>query len=262
MTNTEFAATIEKHIRPATFPVAVKMIKPGEPLPTKCKRPKADLGFETAICQAIGFARRYGWTLAVGNEDISCPITKAFFGFEPRVPYLTEGHACAGMYTATPEAGAKTEASIPRFEYGQYQYFVAGPLARVAYDWDVVIVYANPAQVMRLVTGALYNGGGVMSAQTAGRVDCADLVIGAMKSGECQYVLPCYGDRIFGGTSDDEMAFSLPRSMMQQLIDGLEGTHKGGIRYPIPTFLRFTGEFPENYRRLADFWQKPEDETK
>jgi len=255
MTNAEFAATLEKHIRPATFPVAVKMIKPGEPLPERVKRPKADLGFESAICQAVGLARRYGWTLAVGNDDISCPITKAFFGFEPRVPYLTEGHACAGMYTETPEAGARTEESIPRFKHGEYEYFVCGPLDRVKYDWDVVIVYGNAAQVMRLVTGALYKKGGAMISQTAGRVDCADLTIGAMKTGEYQYVLPCYGDRIFGGTTDEEMSFSLPRAKMDELVAGLEGTHKGGIRYPIPAFLRFSGEFPESYRKLEDFWK-------
>ncbi len=255
MTNSELAAHIEKHIRPATYPVAVKMVRPGEELPKKAKRPKSDLGFETAICQAIGLARRYGWTLAVSSEDISCPITKAFFGFEERVPYLTEGHACAGMYTATAEAGAKTEAAIPHFKHGEYQYLVCGALSRADYDWDAVVVYANPAQVLRLVTAALYQGGGVMQSQTAGRVDCADLIIGAMQTGECQYVLPCYGDRIFGGTTDEEMAFSLPRAKAAQLVEGLEGTHKGGIRYPIPAFLRFTGEFPESYRKLEDFWK-------
>lgn len=255
MTNAELAAQIEKHIRPATFPVAVKMVRPGEPLPSRAKRPKSDLGFETAICQAIGLARRYGWSLAVSSEDISCPITKAFFGFEERVPYLTDGHACAGMYTATAEAGSKTEAAIPHFKHGEYQYLVCGALARVEYEWDVVVIYANPAQVLRLVTAALYHGGGVMRSQTAGRVDCADLIVGAMTTGECQYVLPCYGDRIFGGTTDEEMAFSFPRTRAVQLIEGLEGTHKGGIRYPIPAFLKFTGEFPESYRKLEDFWK-------
>lgn len=258
MTNPQLAAAIEKYIRPATFPVAVRMIKPGEPLPPKVKRPKADLGFETAVCQAIGLARRYGWMLAVDSADISCPITKAFFGFEKRVPYLEEGHACAGMYTETPEAGAKTEASIPQFGYHQYSHIVVGPLARAEYDWDVVVIYGNGAQVMRLVTGALYKGGGALTSQTAGRVDCADLIIGAMKSGQCQYVLPCYGDRIFGGTTDEEMAFSFPRAKSEELIAGLEGTHKGGVRYPIPTFLRFTGEFPESYRKLEDFWITPD----
>jgi uncharacterized protein (DUF169 family) len=260
MTNAELAAEIEKYIRPATFPVAVKMIKPGEPLPKRCKRPKDDLGFETAICQAVGLARRYGWTLAVGNEDISCPITKAFFGFEERVPYLTEGHACAGMYTADAEAGARTEATIPCFQHGEYKYYVAGALHRVDYDWDVLIVYGNSAQIMRLVTGALYKGGGAMQSQTAGRVDCADLVIGAMQSGECQFVLPCYGDRLFGGTTDDEMAFSLPKAKVAELVKGLEGTHKGGVRYPIPSYLRYTAEFPESYQKLNEFWDKPTSE--
>lgn len=261
MTNAEFAAVIEKYVRPATFPVAVKMVKLGEPLPQRCKRPKADMGFQTAICQSVGLSRRYGWTLAVGNEDISCPITKAFFGFEPRIPYLTEGHACAGMYTFNAAAGAKTEAAIPHFAYGEYEFYVSGALARVDYDWDVVIVYGNSAQVMRLVTGALYKGGGVMPSQTAGRVDCADLVIAAMQTGQCQYVLPCYGDRLFGGTTDDEMAFSVPRSKMAELVEGLEGTHKGGVRYPIPSFLRYTADFPDSYKKLEEFWEKPEDKT-
>lgn len=256
MTNADFAAEIEKYIRPATFPVAIKMLKPGEPLPPRVKRPKADLGFEAAICQAIGLARRYGWALAVARDDISCPITKAFFGFEERVPYLTEGHACAGMYTASAEAGARTEAAIPHFRHGEYDRLVCAPLAKAQFDLDVVVIYGNSAQVMRLVTGALYQGGGVMPSQTAGRVDCADLIIGAMKSGQCQYVLPCYGDRIFGGTTDEEMAFSLPKAKMMQLVEGLDGTHKGGVRYPIPTYLRFTGEFPESYRKLEDFWDQ------
>ena len=256
MTNSELAAALEKHIRPATFPVAIKMLRESDPIPEKVRRPKEDLGFESAICQAIGLARRYGWTLAVGTEDISCPITKAFFGFEKRVPYLEEGHACAGMYTETTEAGARTEAAIPQFKYHEYRYLVAGPLARATYDWDVVVIYGNSAQVMRLVTGALYKDGGAMPSQTAGRVDCADLIIGAMQSGTFQYVLPCYGDRLFGGTTDDEMAFSFPRGKEAQLIKGLEGTHKGGVRYPIPSYLRFTAEFPESYRKLEDFWKE------
>jgi hypothetical protein len=32
----------------------------------------------------------------------------------------------------------------------------------------------------------------------------------------------------------------------------LEGTHKGGVRYPIPSFLRYTGEFPEHYKKAVE----------
>ena len=35
-------------------PVAVKMLREGEPIPPKAKRPKEDLGFESAVCQGCG----------------------------------------------------------------------------------------------------------------------------------------------------------------------------------------------------------------
>ena len=37
-------------------------------------------------------------------------------------------------------------------------------------------------------------------------------------------------------------------------MEGLEGTHRGGVRYPVPSFLRYTGEFPEKYAELARQW--------
>src|SRR5689334_22571967 len=107
----DFAAAIDQHIRPGTFPVAIKMVRPGEALPDKVRRPAADLGFQTAICQGFALAGRYGWSLAIGVEDLSCPLAKAVFGFAPLVDFFEAGHACAGMYTATPAAGAMTEAA-------------------------------------------------------------------------------------------------------------------------------------------------------
>jgi hypothetical protein len=50
------------------------------------------------------------------------------------------------------------------------------------------------------------------------------------------------------------MAFSLPGSKMGELVEGLEGTHKGGIRYPIPSFLRYTPQYPPHYGELEKIW--------
>ncbi|MBI3798711.1 MAG: hypothetical protein HY268_17315, partial [Deltaproteobacteria bacterium] len=44
------AEMIETYVRPATFPVGIKMLKPGEPLPAKTRTP-ADLGSRFATCQ-------------------------------------------------------------------------------------------------------------------------------------------------------------------------------------------------------------------
>lgn len=251
---TSLNEAIERHIRPNTFPLGIKMVAREEDIPEKAKRPGRDMHFDSALCQGMGIARHYGWTIAVSRKDISCPIGATLFGFQPQVEHFTGGHCCAGMYTKDAAAGAKTEAAAPCFDFGQYFAMVSGPLNRIDFEPDVVLVFGNPAQVMRLVTGALWESGGYIHSRFSGRTDCADEVIETMKTGKPQVILPCYGDRIFAQTQDHEMAFSFPYAFAQTLVDGLEGTHKGGVRYPIPNYLRYTGTFPPSYEELRKYW--------
>jgi uncharacterized protein (DUF169 family) len=79
-------------------------------------------------------------------------------------------------------------------------------------------------------------------------------VIKGKKTGEPQVILPCYGDRIFGMTADDEMAFTFPFAMAEEVVEGLEKTHAGGVRYPIPIYLRYQAEFPKSYQELEKLW--------
>jgi uncharacterized protein (DUF169 family) len=246
-------AEIEQHVRPQTFPVGIRMLRPGEPLPDKVRRP-AEMGIKVAICQTFSIARRYGWALAVGRDDLSCPLAKTAFGFEPVLPYYAEGNLACGMYVGTPEAAARTEAEVPKFAHGEYERMLVAPLSRATFEPAVGLVYGNSAQVMRLVAAALYRRGGRLSSSFSARLDCADAVIETMQRGEPQVILPCYGDRIYGQTEDHEMAFAFPWGRAGELVEGLRGTQRGGIRYPIPAYLRYTGEFPEKYRRLDALW--------
>jgi uncharacterized protein (DUF169 family) len=136
---------------------------------------------------------------------------------------------------------------------------VAGPLARVAFEPETVVVYGNSAQVLRLVNAALWKAGGSFKAEFTGRGDCADIAIRTRQQKAPQLILPCYGDRIFGLAADDEMGFTFPFSQADELVAGLEGTAKGGIRYPIPTFaLRAHAEMPPTYVELERRWRDGE----
>jgi len=249
-----FSEAVAQHIRPDTFPVAVRMLKEGEALPPRTKRPRRDMDIQVAICQAVAMARHQGWAVAVESEDLSCPLAQVVFGFQPSVDYYESGHACVGMYTETAEAGAATEAAVEKFEFGAYSSVLVAPIHRAAFDPQVIIIYGNSAQVMRLLTAALWKSGGRLTSSFSGRLDCSDSIIVPLRSQEPEVILPCYGDRIFAQTQDHEMAFSLPVNWIPTIIDGLEGTHKGGIRYPIPQFLRYTGQFPPSYERLREYW--------
>jgi len=245
-----FAEALDRYLRPETFPLAIRMVRPGEPLPENVKRPLADLESRMAICQGIAVARRYGWTLALTRDDVGCPLTRVAFGFDKEVEFYTAGEACCGMYTETAEAGRVTEAAVPKFSFSEYDALVAGPLARASFVPDVVLVYGNSAQVMRLVTAALFKRGGYLTSDFSGRIDCADIVVKTMQTGDCQVILPCYGDRVMAQTQDHEMAFTVPAARFEELTAGLEGTHRGGVRYPIPNFLRYSPEFPPKYQEL------------
>jgi len=258
MTPAQINAEIEQHVRPQTFPLGIRMLRAGEPLPDKVRRP-AEMGIKVAICQTFSIARRYGWALGVGRDDLSCPLAKTAFGFEPVLPYYAEGNLACGMYVETPEAAARTEAEVPKFALGEYERILVAPLSRAAFEPAVGLVYGNSAQVMRLVAAALVQRGGRLRSSFSARLDCADAVIETMQSGEPQVILPCYGDRIYGQTEDHEMAFAFPWSRAGELVDGLRGTQRGGIRYPIPAYLRYTGEFPEKYRRLDAMWDSGEE---
>ncbi len=247
---------LETHLRVPTFPVGIRSYKPGESLPEKVRIPSKHLGIKVAICQAIAIARRYGWTMAFGREDISCPIAKAVFGFEERNAYYASGKLAEGMYASCGEAGAAFEEALAKYDSGEYACVVAGPLSRANFLPDTVLVYGNSAQVLRLLNACLYRRGGSLACDFSGRGDCADIVIKGKKTGAPQVILPCYGDRVFGMTGDDEMAFTFPFSMADEVVEGLEKTHAGGVRYPVPAFLRYQAEFPKTYQELESLWEK------
>ena len=247
-----FSDAMDQCVKLGTFPVAVRMVKSGEPLPERVKHPLRDLEIKVATCQAIAMARRYGWVMAVGEEDISCPLTAVVFGFRQASEFYLKGQACAGMYTETEEAGMQSEDQVEKFSFGEYVYILVSPLHRTNFDPQVIIIYANPAQILRLLTAALWKSGGRITSSFGGRIDCAEEIIVPQRSGRCEVILPCYGDRIFAQTQDHEMAFSIPISRLEEIIEGLEGTQRGGVRYPIPSFLRYTGEFPAQYMKVAE----------
>lgn len=248
----KFYDALTEHVRLDSFPVAVRMVKPGEQLPERVKHPVQDLKIKVATCQAIAMARRYGWVVALGDEDISCPLAAVVFGFRRASEFYVKGQACAGMYNETEEAGMRAEEQVAKFSYGEYQHILVAPLHRTAFDPEVIVVYANPAQTLRLLTAALWKSGDRLTSSFGGRIDCAEEIIVPLRSGKCEVILPCYGDRIFAHTQDHEMAFSIPVTRVEEIIEGLEGTHKGGVRYPIPSFLRYTGEFPAQYTKVVE----------
>lgn len=251
----EYEDRLNHYLRLNTFPVAVRFLRSWDEVPPRAKRPARDLKNRITTCQAISMSRRYGWVLAMGREDSSCVLGAVALGIEKRLPHYDEGNLCVDLYTEDLSAGRRSEESVPRLPEGRYVGVVTAPMSRAAFEPDTIVIYGNSAQVMRLGQGCLWRRGGTLKSEFRGRLDCADIAIAPMISGEPQMIVPCTGDRIFGQVQDHEVAFSFPFALIDEILAGLEATHKAGTRYPVTNWMNYTAGFPssyDDYRRMLD----------
>lgn len=224
---TKINDALKQYIRPQTFPVALKLCQSDDELPERVRMPMRDLGYQVALCQATALTRRFGWTMALGKEDHCCIGGARTMGFE------SEG------------AGGEVEED-KQLEPAKYKYHLTAALERADFDPDVIVIYGNSAQIMRLVQSAIGGPGGqgTVNAVATGFGDCGDIAARTVLSDECQFILPSGGDRIFGSTQDHEVIFTIPKSKVEAVVDGLENTHKMGFRYPVIADIRHRPNLP------------------
>jgi len=103
-----------------------------------------------------------------------------------------------------------------------------------------------------MVQGALYREGGAIESRFSGRCACSQEFIYPYLSQKCNVIIPAQGERLFAMTADDELVFSIPKSQVEAVLEGVEVTHKRGVsRIPTPFFgLRMKPE-SERYGKLA-----------
>src|SRR5437667_2842094 len=205
---------LQFYIRPQTFPVAIRMLRPGEPIPEKAKRPARDFKKLSMNCQVIDMARRYGWMIALTRDDHICSLGITALGFDKPTHLYTSGTLCEGMYTETKEAGQRSEAAVDKFAPGEYYCLLVAPLDRAPFEPHVVCIYASPAQVMRLTQAALWKRGGKLTSSFGGRIDCSEIMVTAVNSDAPQVSLPCSGERNVVTIRVHDSEFSIPSNHM------------------------------------------------
>ncbi len=249
----KYGERIEALIRPATFPLAVKIIKSDAEIQPEYKRPSLDMALLNFVCQNFKMARSYGWTIAITEADISCKPAREVYGWD--IPTAEDKKRAEAF-----SVGLYAKDSITESKFGQYLHrfnneclgLIISPLTRTKIVPDSILIYCLPAQAMRLVQGYLFMEGGVLEFSAAGRVgSCHEGVIKTIKTNKPQYVTLGNGDRIWGGVQDYEVMFSCPGEKLDMLMKGLEKTHTAGLRYPIPQYMNYSPGFQASFEKAA-----------
>ncbi len=243
----EFSTAIDKYLKVPTMPVAIKLVREAEaPLP-KAKYPLKNFGHKIAVCQGMTIARTLGWTIAFRKEDHACPLASVFLGHVSPTPFL-DG-AIAGYYQVQDECGKRMEQSFPRWPVNSIHEIWLCPVNRCDFEPDLAVVYGNPAQILLLIQAANFGHGSGLRSSSAGRGGCATWIAGVLQSGECTYMIPGPGERIFAGTQDHEMSFAIPYSTFENVVNGLQHVRdQGAFRYPVPNLAILSEpKMPEKY---------------
>jgi uncharacterized protein (DUF169 family) len=241
-------------LRLHTRPLTVKLLSAGEDFPPRVRRPAKGLKHKIAICQGITMARRYGWRVGLIGDDVGCVAALIAYGWAEREPSMEDvaDLMLTANYAENAEAAQRQIEAIPRLGKGEYPALVLSPLELTTWEPDLVMIYGNPAQIMRLVHAATYYDGTPISSSFGGRAaSCAEGIIRTLQTKECQVVIPGGGDRIFAMTGDDELAFTAPAHLTDQIVEGLRmAGRQVGMAYPIPFYQAFEPRFPPIYEKL------------
>lgn len=239
----ELGKELRSYIHPETFPVAIKILKEKESIPNGTRTPIKDLRVKIAHCQAQAITRKYGWTLAMTKEDLGCAISGHTYGWELADPDAAIHFLTRMNYAHDSDSALKILQSFRTLKPGQCEAVLYSPLEWTKVTPDVILIYVNPAQLMRCIHGSTQRTGQPLTSSFSGRAaSCSEGVLGAFLDQSPKVVIPGNGDRVWATTQDHEMAYAFPASHLKDLVEGLARTHERGIRYPIPSFLRYQPE--------------------
>jgi uncharacterized protein (DUF169 family) len=245
----ELGARMEKQLRLNTYPLAVKMLTKPEEVPEEAIRPLKQFGKCLSTCQAFALSRRFGETVAQLFEDMWCPEPVIGFGLAKPPEYFFEGKTRYPVGVKSLEAGSNWAKEFPRFETGKYVGFVSAPLTTASFEPDVAVVYCDSAQLLKLLLGLAYEDGRDITTVLGGHSACVYAVVPAMLKDQCQASVPCRGDRGYAGTQDYEMIFTIPQSLIERVVDGMDqaGTSTTPTRFSMnPEYM-----LSEGYAEIA-----------
>jgi uncharacterized protein (DUF169 family) len=250
----EIAESLRNDLRLKTLPLAVRFLKSKTELPEKTRQPSVALGKRVAICQGVTMARNYGWTVGLTKEDVICVPAAIVFGFSESTdpPASLASLFCEINFSSNEDLARKETSSMSRFENGEIEAIVLAPLERASFDPDTILIYGNPAQVMRLTQAWSYMSGERVPGHFGGKVECDEYLIAPFKTESPRVVIPGQGERIFAATQDDEVAFAFPGKFLTEFAKALKEAGKAiGARYPVTPYLNFQPDFPKPHKDLG-----------
>ena len=248
---------MERLMRLKSFPVALKMLREKAELDAIPFLRKPD--HKVTLCQLINLARNFDWTVGADADNFLFPSCPSIVGLSDIPQSHKDGTFRSIVWVATKEDGRRYEAAIPRVPLGEYKAVAMAPLVYNPFEPDLVLIYANPAQMMLLINSLQFSQYEVMQFFCVGESSCSDAIARCLNSGKPSLSIPCYGERRYGHAQDEDLVMAVPAGLMEKAMQGMEALYRRGVRYPISfsgAESDITPQFPVAYKGLQEMMER------
>ncbi len=195
-------------------------------------------------------ARHNGESVAMLKDDQICPLAIIMLGLAEPPEFFQEGNIFIDRYTTGNEAAARIADGMYKFPAGEYVGLVTAPVSACDFEPDLVMIFCNPLQLLRLIQAAVNKEGGRFPNSILPTAVCADVIVPAIQEGRCHFGIPCLGDRRYGATSADEVIFTIPTARLEEIATGLKYTQEHGQELPPKRWLNFEPGQLDVYKKL------------
>jgi uncharacterized protein (DUF169 family) len=243
---------MERLLRLKTSPVAYKRLEKVEELDEIPELMRLDR--HASFCQLPAMARMLGLTVGATRENFGERCAR-INGLAPTTEkeVTWEAEAFAHGWFANVEEARKQMAAYPLVPPGEA--VVVAPLAAGKFYPDVILIYANPAQMMLLMNGLQFKDYERFQFFFIGEGACADSLAQCYTTGKPALAVPCMGERAFGAVTEDELVMALPPAMMAKAVEGLQALKARGIGYPIAYLGPLCDPSPILTQIYPDWWE-------
>jgi len=209
----EIAAQLTSSLELNSVPAGVKFFENVDG--TQIENMLLDKGFEHPLeplntCQLVAIARIQRKKVFATRNDMACVVGAVTLGLIEEPEVMKKGYL-ASYSRKDLELAAEFTRTIPRVRDRQVSVVAFSPLGAMPFEPDVIVIYGNSLQVMKIIASYLWDKRGRVEVALGGEFSvCGDVIAKTHITNRLQFSIPCSGERASAGVSDNELSVGIP----------------------------------------------------
>lgn len=221
VTMAAFNAKMRESLRMDCDCIGIKFYESIDDVPDYAIRPVRDMGKHMSTCQAFSLARYNSKTICMTAVDEWCWAPLVGYGIVD-CSEGTESFNTIIKFLSIPDMEKATRFyadQYPRLPLYKYEAWVIGPLSKIDYDPDVVMIYGDPFKINSLFMQAKHLDAKTISSNFDGIDSCVYELVNTMTREDYQVAFPDPGEIVRARTKQTDAVFCVPNKKLQEFME-------------------------------------------